>query len=143
MSAVKHTPGPWEIYAGSLDVYGPVQPTERHPNYRRRVSAYPWTDKDDEGRANAALIAAAPDLLAAVQALHDWRGLCDANDMETFERIAEQFHRETGYLRPGKDSVLHSREEREPVWSTWVDLKNAELDAQIMRAIAKAKGGVA
>lgn len=54
-----HTTGPWRVLNGSLDVYGGS----------RLVSAEPWITPDDESRANAALISAAPDLLAALEAL--------------------------------------------------------------------------
>ena len=76
----------------------------------------------------------------ALRAVHDWRGLCDANDIETFERIAAMFHQDTGFLRPGKDYAARcggpvSEEERREAWSRWVERKNDDLDAQIRAAL--------
>lgn len=42
----------------------------------------------------------------------------DSNDC--FERVAAVFHRDTGYLRPGKDCRMHSCEERAEAWNQWV-----------------------
>jgi len=76
---------------------------------------------------------------AALRAVHDWRGLCDANDIETFERIAAMFRQDTGFLRPGKDYAAASggcdEEERREAWSRWVERKNDDLDAQIRAAL--------
>lgn len=55
----KHTPGPWVVMNGSLDVWNAEK--------TRRITAHPWVDKDDESEANARLIAAAPDLLTALE----------------------------------------------------------------------------
>lgn len=69
MNKVKHTPGPWVIDhetrpAEVCCVYG-----TSHPNsfvYVRGAVGY-WTADGDENMANAILIAAAPDLLAALR----------------------------------------------------------------------------
>jgi len=75
-----HTPGPWtvECVCGDdpHDICGPDRPGEGSPNLLASV-AY---DDDDplphlslaEANANARLIAAAPDLLAALKELGDW-----------------------------------------------------------------------
>ena len=42
------------------------------------------------------------------------------NHNDCFERVGEVFHRDTGYLRPGKDCRLHSDEERTEAWDKWV-----------------------
>ena len=67
-------------------------------------------------------------LLMKVQA---WRGYPGEDVVDLFERIAAQFRRDTGYLRPGKDCRLYSYEERSKVWDKWVTEKNDELDAEI------------
>lgn len=41
----------------------------------------------------------------------------DASD--AFERVAEVFRRETGYLRPGKDCRLHDIDVRRAAWDAW------------------------
>lgn len=80
----------------------------------------------------------------ALQAVHDWRGLCDAGDLETFERISEMFHRETGFLRPGKDQAAAmggypTDEERRAEWDAWCHRKNDELNGQIRAVLARAE----
>lgn len=68
MSEVMHTPGPWEICQMTEDD-GPRHLAVRRLNQARRavclVSGLSTVDEEDE--ANAALIAAAPDLLAAIR----------------------------------------------------------------------------
>ena len=80
----QHTPGPWRI--GGWDGYDynlPPDPDLNDPDvYRRTHAAYPAifgangnricnvdSHKDEDRNANAQLIAAAPDLLAACQLL--------------------------------------------------------------------------
>lgn len=53
----------------------------------------------------------------------------DYND--AFERVADTFYQETGYLRPGKDCCLHSPEVREAVWDEWLDANRAIARAAI------------
>ncbi|WP_404927116.1 hypothetical protein [Mesorhizobium sp. ORM16] len=70
MSEAKHTPGPWRIDAGyeGLVIIG-------KPAWKRSGEWCIATlddllgDHDDEAQANARLIAAAPDMLAALQAI--------------------------------------------------------------------------
>jgi len=88
----------------------------------------------------AHLLAASWEMREALEAVHDWRGLCDANDMETFERIGEMFRKDTGYLRPGKDDARYTTEQRLTAWNDWTKKKNDELDARIRAALAKAQG---
>lgn len=56
----QHTPGPWRIGDAGFTVFGPPKP-----------GALPETIAPVKNRANARLIAAAPDLLTAVEALLD------------------------------------------------------------------------
>ncbi len=72
------------------------------------------------------------ELLKKIQA---WRGLPGEDVVDLFERIAEQFRRDTGYLRPGKDCRLYSYEERGKVWDKWVTKMNDELDEEIATAV--------
>jgi len=97
-------------------------------------------------KRTARLCAAAERMLEALKAVHDWRGLCDSNKIETFERIAILFKRDTGLLRPGKDQPaamggFPTDEERTAAWNDWVTRKNDELDEAIRAAIAAATGG--
>ena len=82
MTDIEHTPGPWEI--------GPLHRSVRPPIARVLSGNGPVNDGyaicavygDSQRPANARLIAAAPDLLTALDAavrwiasLHDWSGL--------------------------------------------------------------------
>ena len=63
MSAVQHTPGPWEVAGG----YVRTRFDGRNGGFSiARVEAL-----NDEHDANAALLAAAPDLLAELRDFHD------------------------------------------------------------------------
>lgn len=65
----KHTPGPWrtKLYEDVLEVYANVN----GPGWL----VAQWESPDDNDKANARLIAAAPDLLAACQAIDEWHDL--------------------------------------------------------------------
>lgn len=67
----KHTPGPWTVE----DVgYGDIQENESRPmvtSPKGRIIADPGDDA--AGRANARLIAAAPEMLAALKRIRDAR----------------------------------------------------------------------
>ena len=70
MSAPKHTPGPWAV--SGREINGPIDTgviVARIPEWGILA------DAPDPGRANARLIAAAPDLLAALEAVAEfWAG---------------------------------------------------------------------
>lgn len=76
------------------------------------------------------------EILAALR----WREQFEARDGEgsndRFERVAEIFHRDTGYLRPGKDCRVNSMEERQQAWEEWLRAGSERARA----AIAKATG---
>jgi hypothetical protein len=57
-------------------------------------------------------------------------------DNERFERVAETFREETGYLAPGKDCRLHDHEERRDAWEAWI----REGTERARALIAKHKG---
>ena len=64
MTDTQHTPGPWRIGDAGFTVFGPPKP-----------GALPETIAPVKNRANARLIAAAPELLAALEAVADyWAG---------------------------------------------------------------------
>jgi hypothetical protein len=60
MTNTQHTPGPWRIGDAGFTVFGPPKP-----------GALPETIAPVKNRANARLIAAAPELLEALEALLD------------------------------------------------------------------------
>lgn len=64
----KHTPGPWVIPAHDLNA---IRTSADAP----LAYAFKAKRSKDEGRANARLIAAAPDMLATLKQLQEeWRG---------------------------------------------------------------------
>jgi hypothetical protein len=71
-----HTPGPWFVenimYGGPRIVYGEAEAPE---GFRSDV---PWREASEQAQANARLIAAAPELLAALKVAQTW--------METYRR---------------------------------------------------------
>lgn len=66
-----HTPGPWEVaqYAGDVTMIENRVPTGYGYLLTQVARILPVSESAEE---NARLIAAAPDLLAALQALTDW-----------------------------------------------------------------------
>jgi len=66
-----HTPGPWEIFEGSIEVHYAVEQGCRIVGVRGR-SDTAWVPEtlEDQGEANARLIAAAPDLLVKGRTLN-------------------------------------------------------------------------
>lgn len=84
--------------------------------------------------------------IEALRAARDalvWREQFDPRDGESdhdrFERVAEAFHRATGYVRPGKDCRMYSPEERMAVWNEWIE----EGYAMVRAAIAQADAALA
>lgn len=69
MSNAKHTPGPWQLRErdGSSS-YALTDATGEHVQYLAR-SRYCDGRRDEEGEANCQLIAAAPELLAALESV--------------------------------------------------------------------------
>lgn len=76
-----------------------------------------------------------------LQKIQDWRGRPTEDHTEIFERIADQFKQETGFIRPGRSIPLAMNvgdeydKEREEAWNEWITFKNNELDAEIAQAL--------
>ena len=66
MSETKHTPPPWRYYRGSYPV-GPAIVPAKGPAIISFFNECPDLRSESEHEANARLIAAAPDLLAALE----------------------------------------------------------------------------
>ncbi len=64
-----HTPGPWAMY--SFDTKSETGPLVKDSSGLIVAEAYPRGPSGTEQAANASLIAAAPELLEALQLLHD------------------------------------------------------------------------
>ena len=90
-----HTPGPWDC---ALEYIVAPDPTGRHPD----IYIAEIVDTDDEGRvappkqrfANRQLIAAAPELLAAVRAMISAIGNLDA----AMDGVTDQFDAEWSHV---------------------------------------------
>lgn len=77
MSTAKHTPGPWigagPSFGGPLPLYTTeiITEWEDEDEGSPTICFLPFTHNDDENEANALLIAAAPELLEALQSCAD------------------------------------------------------------------------
>lgn len=76
----------------------------------------------------------APRMLAALQWFEMLQERPGENSLQRFERVADVFRRDTGYLRPGKDCTLYSPEERLAVWDEWVQQHIGEARAILAEA---------
>lgn len=91
-ASTTHTPGPWRAFFTEAnqrtrigDWYFTQEPTSTSRPVRfRRVSA-----SNVEARANAALIAAAPELLAALELIARSTGFNGGTSVEELQRIAQ------------------------------------------------------
>lgn len=137
MSAPKHTPGPWRARrsAGHIAITNGLPP-------RIGTVAIIETEDNAEAEADAALMAAAPELADALRVALGWAYDPDENRQERFERVADDFLSATGMMRPGKSDPVdaHSYEERESAFKAWVDAE-ARKSVSAMRA-ALQKAGV-
>lgn len=129
------TPGPWSTSPPSsvvgIGVFARPDP-RKNPELVATVVS---------GKANARAIAAVPELLEACELTQAWRGLPNEGASALWERIAEWFHRETGFLRPGKDSPaagLVVDGERGRAWNEWCLAKSEEIGRKLAAALAKA-----
>lgn len=75
-------------------------------------------------------------LQAALSGLEMLFHRTDEDTIEHFERVADAFYRETGYLRPGKDCRLHDPDVRREVYDKWISDKLARA-----RAVLQSSGG--
>jgi hypothetical protein len=78
MSTAKHTPGPWRVEENTTLIWGKCNPNDQtswgmgYPIAECRItpisqSSWATGPNEDEGEANACLIAAAPDMLDALK----------------------------------------------------------------------------
>ena len=90
MNTTNHTPGLWSF--DSSDLTGRINIRKSHANGDTRILAYCW--KDQNGEANANLIASAPDLLSALEQAYNaiaWHipgdNLTDEEEQELLDTI--------------------------------------------------------
>lgn len=95
----------------------------------------PWDDASEDDRedsrrsARAALAVVERHLGPVLAGLELFFQRPDEGATEYFDRVADVFHRETGYLRPGKDCRLHDFDTRKAEWDKWVARKLAAARA--------------
>lgn len=107
MTHAKHTPGPWyhNGYGDVIDGQGRVIVNSGHIHaYDVRNPAYENPKQliacDDGGEANAALIAAAPDLLEALEiTLNEAEDQCGQLDVDTLGILRDAIAK-AGRIRP-------------------------------------------
>lgn len=142
---VKYTKGEW-VREGRTVYALEVDKDRRGREYLRNRFAAGFSGGPDtpesEVEANAQLATAAPDLLEALRefAAEAWDP--DASATDYYERVAEEFRRATGFLRPGKDEAAggfgHSEKDRRAAWDKWVEDRARARVAKARAAIARA-----
>lgn len=125
------TPGPWAAFT---DVRGAGHTYIVAVNPRTScVFSLPGRHKDEP---DVRLITAAREMIDALLWAEQFYPRDGEDASERFERIGEAFRRDTGYLRPGKDCVVHDAPERDAAWDNWI----AKGYAAVRVAIAKTTG---
>lgn len=76
------------------------------------------------------------EMLAALENLEAFFERRGESYLDRFERIGDWFRRETGYLRPGKDCVIHAPEVRQAAFEKWLNDKVEQARAVIGKARA-------
>jgi hypothetical protein len=85
------------------------------------------------------------ELLAALTECGEWFGLTKP-PLDQWEDLAEEFRKETGFLRPGKDYPMgaglteEQEAERSAVWKTWSEARRDRMIANVRAAIRNATG---
>lgn len=78
---------------------------------------------------------AAENMAKALEHYMMFENIDGENSNEKFDRIASVFKKQTGFLRPGKDCVIHSPESRQMEWDAWMN----EKTERAKQALAKFK----
>lgn len=139
MSAARHTPGPWgAVKFGKGFLVGPIA-----GGLIGNVAVVYGPNVNINSSADAHLIAAAPDGLAAARLALAWMGRPGADATEEFDRLANQFRKETGFARRWKDLApadAQNLKERQDAWSAWRREKHLAAYEALAAFIAKAEG---
>ena len=127
----------WRVYPKTINAFQGARATVMDGPF---VRAHVYGDDVKSTLQHAHLISAAPDLLAACEAL----ALRIYDHNESFEGLAAAFYATTGFLAPGKDDPLpQDRAAREMAWALFVQNHNVALEKQARAAIARAKKEIA
>ena len=73
----------------------------------------------------------------AARALGNWLGILRPS-LENWEAFADEFLRETGVMRPGKDDArgIHTDQERWDLWNNWSMARRDQIFNRFARAFA-------
>ena len=82
--------------------------------------SYGYDAEDMHAYARAYAAEQTRELVEALEWFTRFQALPHETDNERFERVAETFRAETGYLAPGKDCRFHDHEERRDAWEMWM-----------------------
>lgn len=148
VNELKHTPGPWRVGASNGANANMVFVDEDVEPWRATAVCMVYglpintradeiTDKYAEGVATSHLIAAAPELLAALEGLEMLGTRMGEGGNERFERVADAFYRERGMLAPGKS------EPAETATSGSYDIRVAEYENWIIEKYRAARDAIA
>ena len=132
----KFTPGPWGVEYGEA-----VRVKAKNGTVAIATNLKKGGRRDaNEVEANARLIAAAPDMFAALEFAERRSRQPEEGHTEYYERIAEEFFAQHGYLAPGKDDPVQSvpPEQRREAWEKFL----SEPAEARRAALAKARGQI-
>lgn len=88
MTTANHTPGPWHIAGGPSPIDGAWGVSCEMGNHPIVADVFAWNDADEidaaATKANAHLIAAAPDMLEVLEFINKWFRNVDSIDIHTY-----------------------------------------------------------
>jgi hypothetical protein len=125
-----HAKGPWSVDDTPQGIY--VLDSSGNKAVAKVMSGRP------DGADNARVLAAAPELLAALQWSEQFNCQPGEGYTDCFERVAETFRKETGFMRPGKDASPQSgqsMDERQAAWDAWIASGIARVRAAIAASV--------
>lgn len=139
-----HTPGPWRWAETIPDEVWEVRGSDTSLVAEIPLNGMTSPEIREMTRADVRLMAAAPDGLAAAKDALAWLKDPDADANEEFERIGEEFYRDTGMLRPGKSVPLEmggpSEQERSNRFAEWCMERSRKVREALAAFVAKAEG---
>lgn len=143
MSAIHYIAREWQCHAATSVGYE----VDGKFHHVAECSGFGRSAEEAERTATQIVVAlnAYADLLAVLQEVGEWFALTKP-PLDQWEDLAEEFRKETGFLRPGKSYPMaagldEEREaERTATWAQWVEKRRADMIARVRAALAKATG---
>jgi hypothetical protein len=147
VSALAWTPGPWKAARISKSEIEIAAKTPRgHLSVAWvHLGDKPTSEEADDGIADAALIASAPGLYAALEGfLSVFWPTAEEGHTGFVDRLGMEFYRETGVWPHFKSEPMEiardvNREEAQRQWSAWLEAKR-NAAAVALAALARARG---